>query len=195
QDASLVSQLRSQGAIIVGKTNMDEYANNISGINNNYGVIKNPRKENYTVGGSSGGSAVSVAANLAYASIGTDTAGSVRIPASCCCVFGLKPTYNLIPTEGITPLSPSFDHAGIFTKNSEDLFSLLKTLVPGKQDFKEDLNLSVQGLKVGYLVDYDKNNNEELELAKDDLIRQLKSHGAEIKSIKTKILERYMETH
>src|SRR5699024_7993961 len=97
--------------------------------------------------------AVSVATNLAYASIGTDTAGSVRIPASCCGVFGLKPTYNLISTAGITPLSPSFDHAGIFAKTSEDLSTMFNTVVPGKQKINGRLNGFVQGLKVGDLVD------------------------------------------
>src|SRR5699024_3183220 len=116
KNASLDRQLRSHNSIIVGKTNMDEFANDVLGMNKHYGVIKNPVKDNHTVGGSSGGSAVSVSSNLSFASIGTDTARSVRIPASCCCIFSLKTTYYMIPMDGMTPLSISLDHAGIVAK-------------------------------------------------------------------------------
>src|SRR5690625_303204 len=113
KDAFIVEQLRASGAIILGKTNLDEFANHVVGKNETYGTIKNPINTNHTSGGSSGGSAAAVASNLSYASIGTDTSGSVRIPAACCDVVGLKPSYNLIPTSGVEPLSWSLDHLGV----------------------------------------------------------------------------------
>lgn len=195
KDAPVVSQLRSQGAIIVGKTNMDEFANNVIGVNNNYGTIKNPMKHNYTVGGSSGGSAVSVAANFAYGSIGTDTSGSVRIPASCCGVFGLKPTYGLLPTEGITPLSSSLDHAGILAKSCEDLSILFHSLVPGNESHNGYVPDTIRNLKIGILVDYDKDNNEEVEQALDNALKLLGANGAEIVNIETNFLDDFMNTH
>lgn len=195
QDAAIVSQLRSDGAIIVGKTNMDEFANNISGINNHYGTIKNPVKNDYSVGGSSGGSAVSVAADLAFASMGTDTAGSVRVPASCCGIFGFKPTYNLFPTDGITPLAWSLDHVGYFTKSSEDLPILFQRLAPGKVELYDAFQQTLHGLKVGILSDYDQKNNPEVQQQMDDFIKNLTKSGAVIKSIKTDFLENFIDTH
>ncbi len=195
EDASLVRQLRSQGAIVLGKTNMDEFANNVIGVNNNYGTIKNPMKHNYTVGGSSGGSAVSVAANFACGSIGTDTSGSIRIPASCCGVFGLKPTYDLLPTEGITPLSPSLDHAGILAKSCEDLSLLFHSLIPGNKNYNGYVSKSIQNMKIGILVDYDKDNNEEVEQTLNNAIKLLGANGAEIVNIETNFLDDFMNTH
>src|SRR5699024_2546289 len=109
--------------------------------------------------GSSGGSAVSVASNLAFASIGTDTAGSVRIPASCCGIFGLKPTYNMIPMDGITPLSNSLDHAGIFAKSLEDLATIFQTLAPGKETLENSLLQYPNKLTIGYFSDYSKDDD------------------------------------
>ena len=195
QDASLVGQLRSRGAIIMGKTNMDEFANNIIGINKHYGTIKHPMKENYTVGGSSGGSAVSVAKNFVYASIGTDTAGSVRIPASCTGLYGLKPTYNLIPTEGITPLALSVDHAGILAKSNDDLSTMFHSIIPGSQTDTKDTKDVIQRLKIGILRDYAEKNDEEVQQAMNEVLATLQSHGAEIKNIETPFLEKFMETH
>nr|WP_275899466.1 amidase [Bacillus piscicola] len=134
-DAAIVKQLQQAGAIIIGKTNLDEYANHMVGKNKHYGTIQNPLHADYSVGGSSGGSAVSVAAHLAYGAIGTDTSGSVRVPAACCGIVGLKPTYNLLPVDGVTPLSWSLDHMGILSKDCQDLSVLFHALAPGaKQD-------------------------------------------------------------
>lgn len=195
KNASLVRQLRSHNSIIVGKTNMDEFANDVSGMNKHYGVIKNPVKDNHTVGGSSGGSAVSVASNLAFASIGTDTAGSVRIPASCCGIFGLKPTYNMIPMDGITPLSNSLDHAGIFAKSLEDLATIFQTLAPGKETLENSLLQYPNKLTIGYFSDYSKDDDNTVQQNMKNMLAFYVNEGIKIKNIKTNFLEMLMETH
>src|SRR5690625_2803855 len=156
RDASIVNKLKANGAVIVGKTNMDEYANHITGINSTYGTIKNPLDQKHIVGGSSGGSASAVAAHLSYYSIGTDTAGSVRIPASCCGVYGLKPTYNLIPTMGIHPLSWSLDHVGIIAKSNSDTFYINDVLSPGIGMPQRETELK-KNITVGILSNKDDN--------------------------------------
>ncbi|MFD1707372.1 amidase [Siminovitchia sediminis] len=155
-DAFLVKQLRHEGAIIVGKTNLDEYANHVIGMNRHYGIIKNPINNNHTAGGSSGGSAVSVALNLSYGAIGTDTSGSVRIPAACCGIVGLKPTYNLIPTEGVTPLSWSLDHVGILAKDCNDVSILLRSLLVGSKETSTNLDppMDISQLTIGVPENY-----------------------------------------
>lgn len=195
KEASLINELRNQGAILIGKTNMDEFANNITGDNKNYGVIRNPINKQYTAGGSSGGSAVSVAKTLAYGSVGTDTSGSVRIPASCCGIFGLKPTYGLLPIDGITPLSHSLDHAGILAKNIDDLSILFHALLPGDTKNTKSNIKPIHKLKVGILVDYDTENNSEVQKDKNDVIQIFKDNGTEIIELETGFLKKFMDTH
>jgi aspartyl-tRNA(Asn)/glutamyl-tRNA(Gln) amidotransferase subunit A len=108
QDAPIVTRLKDAGAVIIGKTNMLEFAYGI--VHPDYGATWNPWDPQRTAGGSSGGSAAAVAAGLCYAAAGTDTGGSIRIPAAYCGVAGFKPTYGLVSLEGIFPLSWSLDH-------------------------------------------------------------------------------------
>jgi aspartyl-tRNA(Asn)/glutamyl-tRNA(Gln) amidotransferase subunit A len=96
----------------VGKTNLHELAYGVTSQNLHYGVVPNPRHPELTAGGSSGGSAAAIVLGEADAALGTDTGGSIRIPAACCGIAGFKPTYGVWPTDGIFPLAPSFDHAG-----------------------------------------------------------------------------------
>ncbi len=112
QDAAVVSRLRSAGAIIIGKTNLHEFAYGTTSEDSAYGAVRNPRDTSRSAGGSSGGSAAALAAGLCAGSVGTDTGGSIRIPAAACGIVGLKPTYGEIPIDGIVPLSRSLDHAG-----------------------------------------------------------------------------------
>jgi aspartyl-tRNA(Asn)/glutamyl-tRNA(Gln) amidotransferase subunit A len=109
-DAALVRNLRQAGAIILGKTNLLEYA--YGAVHPDFGQTNNPWDPHRTSGGSSGGSAAAVAAGLAFAAVGTDTGGSIRIPASYCGVVGLKPTFGRVDLDGVQALSPSLDHAG-----------------------------------------------------------------------------------
>jgi aspartyl-tRNA(Asn)/glutamyl-tRNA(Gln) amidotransferase subunit A len=126
-NAPIVDHLLSAGAVIVGKTNLLEFAYGI--VHPDVGPTWNPWATDRTAGGSSGGSAAAVAAGLCYAAVGTDTGGSIRIPAAYCGVAGLKPTYELVSTQGIFPLSWSLDHAGPIARTSADAALLLDALV------------------------------------------------------------------
>jgi Asp-tRNA(Asn)/Glu-tRNA(Gln) amidotransferase A subunit family amidase len=127
-DAEVVCRLRAAGAVILGKLNMHEGA--LGGVTNNphFGPTTNPWREGFTPGGSSGGSGAAVAAGLCAAALGTDTGGSVRIPASYCGVVGLKPSFGLISTRGVVPLSIKLDHVGVLTRTVEDADLLLAVL-------------------------------------------------------------------
>jgi aspartyl-tRNA(Asn)/glutamyl-tRNA(Gln) amidotransferase subunit A len=111
-DAVAIAHLRAAGAVFVGKTNLHEFALGTTSEDSAFGPVRNPLDTTRSAGGSSGGSAVSVAAGMALASIGTDTGGSIRIPASCCGIVGLKPSIGEVSTEGVIPLSTSLDHVG-----------------------------------------------------------------------------------
>ena len=131
-DADVIKVLRNSGAIIIGKLNMDECA--IGGTTNNphYGPTINPWKSGFVPGGSSGGASSAVAGGLAWAAIGTDTLGSVRLPAAYCGVVGLKATRGLISMNGIVPLSPSLDHVGPLCRSVRDARTFLNILAEGK---------------------------------------------------------------
>lgn len=132
-DALLVSRLRAAGAIILGKTNMVEIAMGATGENSNTGDVLNPFDTSRQAGGSSSGSAVAVATGIGVASVGSDTAGSVRAPASFCGVVGFKPSYGSIPLQGGLFLSPSFDHAGPLTRSVADarlLYGIMAGRIP-----------------------------------------------------------------
>lgn len=119
-DSIVIKKLRKAGAILLGTNNLNEFASGIDGKNLFYGNTKNPCNVKRISGGSSGGSAVAVATGMVFFSIGTDTGGSIRVPASLCGVIGYKPTYDLISRSGIFDLSPSLDHVGILTRNISD---------------------------------------------------------------------------
>ena len=110
--ASAVATLEERGWVDVGKANLHELAYGVTSQNLHYGVVPNPRHPGLTAGGSSGGSAAAIVLGEADAALGTDTGGSIRIPAACCEIAGFKPTYGLWSTNGVFPLAPSFDHAG-----------------------------------------------------------------------------------
>jgi aspartyl-tRNA(Asn)/glutamyl-tRNA(Gln) amidotransferase subunit A len=121
EDAVVVAQLKQAGAVILGKTNMHEFAYGVTSNNPHYGPVRNPWNLERIPGGSSGGSAAAVAAGLCYGSIGTDTGGSIRIPASLCGVVGLKPTWGRISCEGTVPLSPLLDCTGPLARTVRDV--------------------------------------------------------------------------
>ncbi|HVV08431.1 amidase [Amycolatopsis sp.] len=114
EDAEVVRRLREAGAVIVGKTTLHEFAYGATGDRSVHGASRNPADPSRMSGGSSGGSAVAVAAGMVPLAIGTDTAGSVRVPAALCGIVGLKPTYDAISSKGVSPLAPSLDHVGLF---------------------------------------------------------------------------------
>ena len=134
RDASCVDVLRKAGAIVLGTTNMNEFASGITGVNPIYGSSRNPWNKEHISGGSSGGSCVSVSAGMVAFSIGTDTGGSIRVPASFCGVAGLKPTYGKISSEGVIALAPSLDHIGIITRNVIDTSTIFKIITNLNRD-------------------------------------------------------------
>ena len=128
RDAQIVAMLRAAGAVILGKTNLHEFAYGVTSNNPHYGAVRNPWDPQRIPGGSSGGSAAAVAAGLGYGSMGTDTGGSIRIPASLSGVTGLKPSWGRISCAGIIPLSPALDCAGPLARTVGDLATLAGVL-------------------------------------------------------------------
>jgi len=126
RDATLVARLGAAGAIVLGKTNTHELGGGVTTVNPFFGTTRNPRDPRRVSGGSSGGSAVAVAAGLAVAATGSDTGGSIRIPAAMCGCVGFKPTYGVLSTAGVLGASPTFDHAGFLTRTVGDLVPLLR---------------------------------------------------------------------
>jgi aspartyl-tRNA(Asn)/glutamyl-tRNA(Gln) amidotransferase subunit A len=128
EDSEVAARLARAGAILLGKTNMHEFAYGITSENPHYGPVHNPWALERISGGSSGGSAAALAAGMCYGSVGTDTGGSIRVPAALCGIVGLKPTYGLVSAAGTVPLAPSFDHAGPMARRVTDACILLETM-------------------------------------------------------------------
>ena len=160
EDAPVVVRLRKAGAILLGKTNMHEFAGGSTSASSYFGPTHNPWALDRDAGGSSGGSAAAVAAGFAPFALGTDTGGSVRMPAAYCGVVGLKPSYGLVPIRGIVPLVPSLDHCGPITRTVRDAALILQSIVgydrddmtsvdAPPQDYIAALDKPVHGLRVG----------------------------------------------
>lgn len=128
QDSDVAKSLALAGAILLGKTNMHEFAYGITNENPHYGPVRNPWARERISGGSSGGSAAAVATGMCFASMGTDTGGSIRIPASLCGIVGLKPTFCLVSLEGVVPLAESLDHAGPLGRSVTDVCIMLEAV-------------------------------------------------------------------
>ena len=128
-DAPTIAHLRTAGAVFVGKTNLHEYALGTTSGDSAFGPVRNPLDTTRSPGGSSGGSAASVAAGMALGTVGTDTGGSIRIPASCCGIVGLKPSFGEVSTDGVIPLSTSLDHVGPLALTVADAWTLFRVLM------------------------------------------------------------------
>ncbi len=159
-DAEVVRRLKAAGAVILGKLNMDECALGVSTTTGIFGATQNPWREGYSTGGSSGGPAAAVAAGLCYGALGTDTGGSIRQPAAWCGVVGLKPSYGLVSTRGVIPLSSSLDHVGPIARSATDVAILLQavaghdseeptSVVMPSVDYLSEMKMSVSGLRLG----------------------------------------------
>lgn len=160
EDAEVARRLRAAGTIQIGKTNLHEFAMGGTSATSYYGPVRNPWALDRNSGGSSGGSAAAVAADLCYGALGTDTGGSIRTPASFCGIVGLKPTYGLVSIRGIIPLILSVDHCGPLTRSVEDAAFILNALagydkmdIASVQHPAEDYTASMQqpigGLRLG----------------------------------------------
>jgi aspartyl-tRNA(Asn)/glutamyl-tRNA(Gln) amidotransferase subunit A len=150
RSAESVTRLETAGYVNVGKTNLFEFAYGITSVNPHYGTVPNPRYPEHMAGGSSGGSAAAIAAGLAEYALGTDSGGSIRIPAACCGIAGFKPSYGLVSLDGVFPLAPSFDHAGPMAGSVGDCEEMLQVLAdgyePARLDSLEDLDVGVAWL-------------------------------------------------
>ncbi|TML45410.1 MAG: amidase [Actinobacteria bacterium] len=143
--AESVRLLEAAGYTNVGKANLHEFAYGVTSENPHYGRVPNPLAEGRTAGGSSGGSAAALAADLAEAALGSDSAGSIRIPAACCGIAGFKPSFGLVPIDGCFPLAPSFDHAGPMARGVPECARMMEALAPGF----ERVDVELADLRVG----------------------------------------------
>jgi aspartyl-tRNA(Asn)/glutamyl-tRNA(Gln) amidotransferase subunit A len=184
EDAEVVRKLRAAGAIIVGKQNLHEFAYGGSSLISRFGPVRNPVNPEHIAGGSSGGSAAAVACGMCYASIGTDTAGSIREPAALCGVVGLKPSYGLVNKHGVIPLSLSLDHVGPITRTVEDAAILLGAIaeIPGnyRASLSEPLGRVMLGIPRKYFFD-----DLDASVAKsvDEAIAEFERLGFELREI------------
>ena len=128
EDAEVVRRLKAAGAVIIGKHNLHECAYGGSGVISRYGPARNPKDHQRITGGSSSGSAAAVAAGLCYGALGSDTAGSIRLPAAFCGIVGFKPTYGLVSIRGVIPLSWSYDHVGPIARTVTDAAMILQVI-------------------------------------------------------------------
>lgn len=194
-DATVISKLKKAGAIITGKLNMDEFAMGSSNENSAYGPVKNPWAKDYVPGGSSGGSAASVAARLVPASLGTDTGGSIRQPAAFCNIVGIKPTYGRVSRYGVIAFASSLDQVGPFANNVRDC-ALVGETISGfdpydstsvdrsDTQYSSKIGKDIKGLRIGvpkeYFIDgMDPEVNKAIQVAMQKLV----SMGAEIVDI------------
>ncbi len=195
-DAFAISRLKAAGAILLGKTNLHELAYGITSENPHFGAVRNPWNVKHSPGGSSGGSGAAVAAGLVYAALGTDTGGSIRIPAAFCGTVGLKPTYGRVSRHGVFPLSWSLDHIGPLTNCVRDAATVLGAIAghdPADAtssrhplvDFVPDAGCTVRGVRVGFPETFFFDRlDPEVELCVRGAIARLQSLGAEIKPVK-----------
>ncbi len=199
QDADAVRRLRQAGAVIVGKNNLHEFAYGGSSLVSYFGDVHNPWDAGRIAGGSSGGSAAAVVAGLAYAAIGTDTAGSIREPAALCGCVGLKPTYGRVSSQGVIPLSPSLDHVGPLAATVADAAIVLQAIagydaaditaagVP-VADYVSALREDAKALRVGVLRDYFFNDlDAEVASAMEHALRGIATLAAEVKEVRLQV--------
>ena len=194
-DATVIAKLKKAGAQFLGKTNMDEFAMGSSTENSAFGPTKNPHDLERVPGGSSGGSAAAVAADLCVFALGSDTGGSIRQPASLCGVVGLKPTYGRVSRHGLVALASSLDQIGPFTKNIYDAALVMNvisghdifdstTIKNGIPDFTKKLDEPIQGLKIGVPKEYfGKGLAEEVRQKVGAGIKMLEGIGCKIEEI------------
>lgn len=205
-DSTAVAKLKQAGATIIGTTNLHEFASGVTNNNPFFGPCRNPWDQSRISGGSSGGSAAAVSARLSFGALGTDTSGSVRIPAALCGVFGLKPTYGRISKYGVIPLADSLDHVGIFARSSLDCALILQEIAghdpldesssaEALESFSSTLTQPIKGMKIGlpntyFLEDVDSEVLESFET----FCRNLSSLGATLEDISIANLEIVRET-
>src|ERR1700730_6572911 len=195
EDAEVVRRLKTSGAVILGKLNMHEFAYGDTSAQSHFGPVRNPWNREHVPGGSSGGSAAAVAAGLCYGALGSDTGGSIREPASYCNIVGLKPTYGLVSTRGVIPLSWSLDHVGPLARTVADAAVMLQGIAgydPAETtsrqmsvpDYTAVLNSKVSSLRLGVARDFFfEGLHPEVEAAINEALSVLKRLTAGLKEI------------
>jgi len=194
-DCTAVARLEAAGALVLGKLNCDEFAMGSSNENSAFKPVHNPRDLSRVPGGSSGGSAAAVAADMAVATLGSDTGGSIRQPASFCGVVGLKPTYGRVSRYGLIAFASSLDHIGPLTKSVKDAAIMLRTIA-GRDpmdstsaelpvpDYVAEIDKPIKGLKIGVAKEYFGEGLEpETRSAIEAAIQKLASMGCEIVNV------------
>ena len=193
-DAAVPAQLKEAGAVLLGKTNLHEFAYGVTSTNPHFGPVRNPWDLSRIPGGSSGGSAAAVAAGLCYASIGTDTGGSIRIPASLCGIVGLKPTLGRVSVDGVIPLSPKLDCAGPLARTVNDAALVLEPILgrfkgkPGARALERSASQPRKftlGVPKGFFLDF---ISSHVQLLFDEALAILKKHGTRIKEVSIPLL-------
>lgn len=199
-NATVVDKLAASGVIFTGKLNLHEYAWGATNDNPHFGACRNPWDPELISGGSSGGSGVSTAADMTIATLGTDTGGSIRIPASCCGITGLKPTHGLVSKYGVFPLAWSLDHVGPMTKTAVDAAHVLQAIAgfdakdPSSVQvdtvtYPDALTGSVKGLRIGINEDYFfRQVDSGVEEAVRKAIASLEAAGATVEIVKVPAL-------
>lgn len=193
-DATVIKRLKENDAVILGKTNCDEFAMGSSTENSAYGPTKNPHDLTRVPGGTSGGSAAAIAANMAAWTLGSDTGGSCRQPASLCGVVGFKPTYGRVSRYGLIATASSLDQVGILTHDVEDS-AIVLSLISGRdtkdatsahssdKKYEDYLTGNVKGVKIGVVREYLKNLGKDVKKIMENVIEKYKKMGAEIVDI------------
>ena len=205
-DAPVITRLRRAGAILLGKTALHEFATGGPSFDLPWPPARNPWNPALHPGGSSSGSAVAVAAGLVPFALGTDTAGSVRHPASVCGIAGMKPTFGAIPMAGCFPLSFSLDHVGPLTRNARDNAIVLAPLLdadaarrmqcrPSSLEPFTDLERGLAGLRIGVIEEFHRGRDVDPEIASktDAAVNALRMHGADIRALKLSPLHVFTE--
>lgn len=195
EDAAVVVRLREAGAVLMGKTNLHECAFGVTSNNPHFGPVRNPWDPERIPGGSSGGSGAAVAAGLGFASLGTDTRGSIRIPAAACGIVGLKPTYGRVSTRGVITLSWSLDHVGPMTRSTEDAALVLQAVAgydpddPTSADrpvadYPAAIEKSLKGLRLGICRPYFfEGVDSEIRAAVEKAVQVLQAAGMELREV------------
>ena len=206
-DATVVKRLKEAGMVIIGKTNMDEFAMGSTTETSFFGPTVNPHGTNKVPGGSSGGSAACMAAGLAPVSLGSDTGGSIRQPASFCGVTGLKPTYGTVSRYGLVAFASSLDQIGPIAKNAEDaavMFNIISgvderdqsSTVSEKVDVDKIMNFDVKGRKIGIPEEYFGDGiDEDVKARVMDAVKFFESEGAVVETFKMPIIEYAIPTY
>ena len=196
EDAAVIKHLRSAGAVSLGKTGLHELAFGTTSVNPFFGAIGNPWRPDYHPGGSSGGSAVAVAAGMAFAALGTDTGCSIRLPAQCCGIVGHKPTYGLVSKAGVLELVPSMDHVGPMTRSVRDAALMLKAIAAPDEHDPGDVSQALDNLiermeapftggVVGVPMDYFfEGGDDEVKLIVTEATGVFEELGATVESVK-----------